>query len=176
MKEKYLIVIDVQNDFVDGSLGSEEAQKVVPFIVSKVENFDGVVLFTRDTHSTDYLSTQEGKYLPVVHCVEDTHGWELIEPLRAFAEHRGSVIYNKPSFGNLSLSRDIKSLFELGNLESVELIGLDTDICVISNALIIKSAVPECPIYVDPLCCAGSTPEKHAAALEVMKSCQVLVR
>ncbi|MBQ0100650.1 MAG: isochorismatase family protein, partial [Lachnospiraceae bacterium] len=80
MKEKYLIVIDVQNDFVDGSLGSEEAQKAVPFIVSKVENFDGVVLFTRDTHSTDYLSTQEGKYLPVVHCVEDTHGWELIEP------------------------------------------------------------------------------------------------
>lgn len=176
MKEKYLIVIDVQNDFVDGTLGSKEAQDAVPFIVSKVENFDGVVLFTRDTHGADYLSTQEGKYLPVTHCVEDTYGWELIDPLKAYAEHRGSVIYNKPSFGNLSLSRDIKSLYELGNLESVELIGLDTDICVISNALIIKSAVPECPIYVDPLCCAGSTPAAHEAALQVMKSCQILVR
>ena len=176
MKEKYLIVVDVQNDFVDGALGSPEAQAAVPFIVKKVENFDGVVLFTRDTHSESYLSTQEGKYLPVVHCVEDTPGWELIDPLKAYAEHRGSAIYNKPTFGNTSISQDIKALYDLGNVESVEFIGLDTDICVISNALILKSAVPELPVYLDPLCCAGSTPEKHEAALAVMRSCQILVK
>lgn len=173
--EKYLIVIDVQNDFVTGTLGSKEAQDAVPAIVKKVENFDGVVLFTRDTHSENYFSTQEGKYLPVVHCIEDTPGWELIDPLKEYAERHNSVIYNKPSFGNLSISRDIKALFDLGSIESVELVGLDTDICVISNALIIKSAVPELPVYLDPACCAGSSPEKHEAALEVMKSCQILI-
>ena len=176
MKERYLLVIDVQNDFVNGSLGSDDAQAVLGNIISKVENFDGMVTFTRDTHQTDYLSTQEGKYLPVEHCIEGTEGWELADELKEYAGEHGSIIYDKPSFGNMNLASDIKSLYKLNRLESVEIIGLDTDICVVSNALIIKAAVPELPIYVDTSCCAGSTRERHDAAIEVMKSCQILMR
>lgn len=173
MKEKYLLVIDVQNDFVAGSLGSEDAQNVLKNIIKKVKDFDGTVMFTRDTHQEDYLSTQEGRYLPVKHCIEGTDGWQLVDSLQDYANRHESIIYDKPSFGNMNLASDIKSLYKLGRLESVELIGLDTDICVISNALIIKAAVPELPIYVDPACCAGSSREKHEAAIEVMKSCQI---
>lgn len=176
MKEKYLLVIDVQNDFVTGSLGSEDAQKVLDNIVSKVNSFDGIVTFTRDTHQEDYLSTQEGMYLPVKHCIEETEGWQLVDSLKDYAKVHDSIIYDKPSFGNLNLASDIKSLYKLGRLESVELIGLDTDICVISNALIIKAAAPELPVYVDPACCAGSSKERHDAAIDVMKSCQILIR
>ena len=176
MKERYLLVIDVQNDFVNGSLGSDDAQAVLGNIINKVKNFDGMVTFTRDTHQTDYLSTQEGKYLPVEHCIEGTEGWELVDELKKYAGEHGSIIYDKPSFGNMNLASDIKSLYKQNRLESVEIIGLDTDICVVSNALIIKAAVPELPIYVDPSCCAGSSRERHDAAIEVMKSCQILMR
>ena len=176
MKQKYLLVVDVQNDFVTGSLGSEDAQAVLDNICNKVENFDGVVLFTRDTHKKDYLETQEGKYLPIEHCIEGTEGWELIDRLKNYARLHESVIYDKPSFGNIYMASDIKSLSKLNNIESIELIGLDTDICVISNALIIKASVPELPVYVDPSCCAGSTRERHDEAIDIMKSCQIIMR
>ena len=175
MKQKYLLVIDVQNDFVSGSLGSEAAQAVLDNICRKVEAFDGTVMFTRDTHAADYLDTQEGKYLPVPHCIKGTEGWELVDRLKQYAEEHKSIIYDKPAFGNIYLASDIKSLSKLDLIDSVELIGLDTDICVISNALIIKAAVPELPVYVDPSCCAGSSKERHEAAIEVMKSCQVIM-
>lgn len=175
-KQKYLLVVDVQNDFVTGSLGSEDAQAVLENICRKVESFDGVVLFTRDTHKTDYLNTQEGKYLPVEHCIEGTKGWELVKRLNTFARDHDCVIYDKPSFGNMYLGTDIKSLYKLKAIESIEVIGLDTDICVISNALLIKTFVPELPVYVDPSCCAGSTRERHNEAIDVMKSCQIIMR
>lgn len=175
MKQKYLLVVDVQNDFVTGSLGSKEAQAALENIFRKVENFDGAVLFTRDTHKENYPDTQEGKYLPVKHCIEGTEGWELAGRLKGYADKHESVIYDKSTFGNMNLASDIKSLYKLNSIESIELIGLETDICVISNALLIKAAVPELPIYVDPSCCAGSTKERHDAAIEVMKSCQILV-
>ena len=176
MKQKYLLVVDVQNDFVTGSLGSPEAQAVLENICNKVETFDGVVLFTRDTHKEDYLNTQEGKYLPVEHCIEGTYGWELVDRLKNYARLNESVIYNKPSFGNIYMGSDIKSLFKLNSIESIEIIGLDTDICVISNALILKTEVPELPVYLDSSCCAGSTRERHEAAIEIMKSCQIIVK
>ena len=175
MKQKYLLVIDVQNDFVSGALGSEDAQAVLDNICRKVEAFDGVVMFTRDTHQPDYLATQEGKYLPVEHCIKGTEGWELVERLNDYAKQHESMIYDKETFGNVYLGSDIKSLYKLNLIESIELIGLDTDICVISNALILKAAAPELPIYVDPSCCAGSSKERHDAAIEVMKSCQIQV-
>ena len=161
MKQKYLLVVDVQNDFVTGSLGSEDAQAVLENICRKVENFDGVVLFTRDTHQADYLETQEGRYLPVEHCIEGTEC--------------GCVIYDKPAFGNINMGSDIKSLYKLNDIESIELIGLDTDICVISNALIIKASAPELPVYVDSSCCAGSTRERHNEAIDIMRCCQVII-
>ena len=175
MKQKYLLVVDVQNDFVTGSLGSEDAQAVLENICRKVENFDGVVLFTRDTHQADYLETQEGTYLPVEHCIEGTEGWELVDRLKNYARLHDSVIYDKPAFGNINMGSDIKSLYKLNDIESIELIGLDTDICVISNALIIKASAPELPVYVDSSCCAGSTRERHNEAIDIMRSCQVII-
>ena len=176
MKQKYLLVVDVQNDFVTGSLGSKEAKAVLDNICNKVETYDGVVLFTRDTHKEDYLETQEGKYLPVKHCIEGTEGWELVDRLKDYAKIHESIIYDKPAFGNINMASDIKSLSKMNKIESIELIGLDTDICVISNALIIKAAVPELPVYVDPSCCAGSTRERHDEAIDIMKSCQIIIR
>ena len=176
MKQKYLLVVDVQNDFVTGSLGSADAQAVLENIIRKVEGFDGEVLFTRDTHKANYLETQEGKYLPVEHCIEGTWGWELVDRLNAFAKGHSCMIYDKPAFGNINMGSDIKSLSKLDYIGSIELIGLDTDICVISNALILKAAAPEIPVYVDPSCCAGSSKARHDAAIEVMKSCQIIMR
>ena len=175
MKKKVLLVVDVQNDFVFGSLGSEDARAVLDNICRKVETFDGTVLFTRETHTSDYLNTQEGKYLPVEHCIVGTEGWELVDRLKKYAKEHECVIYDKPTFGNAGLGSDIKALYSLHLIDSIELIGLDTDICVLSNALIIKAFAPELPIYLDPKCCAGSTKERHDAAVEVMKSCQIIV-
>ncbi len=166
---KTLIVIDMQNDFIDGALGTAEAVAIVPAVRKKVQEYlssGGTVLYTRDTHSENYLSTQEGKNLPVVHCIKGTPGWEVAEG--AYAD--GCTVIDKPSFGSLELP---KVLTEISNLESIEIIGLCTDICVISNAMILKAAFPEIPITVDSTCCAGVTPESHENALKAMAVCQI---
>ena len=173
---KYLVVIDAQNDFITGSLGTAEARQMLPHLIDKAAMFEGEVLMTQDTHQSNYLDTQEGKYLPVPHCIQETDGWCFPKELDDIRKQRNVKVYQKDTFGSVQLATDLKQLFENGRLESVELIGLCTDICVISNALIIKAAAPELPIYVDASCCAGVTPVKHESALNVLESCQVIVR
>lgn len=170
--KKYLIVIDMQKDFVDGALGSKEAEAIVPAVVNKVNAFDGEVIFTKDTHFEDYLTTSEGVVLPVEHCIKGTEGWQLIPPLEKYCTDNNCKVYEKLTFGSVELAQD---MLALQNADSIELIGLCTDICVVSNALLLKAFLPEVPIKVDATCCAGVTPEKHAAALETMRSCQILV-
>ena len=165
---KLLLVIDMQNDFIDGSLGTAEAVAIVPRVLEKVKKFDGKIIFTQDTHGDNYLDTQEGKRLPVKHCIEGTDGWEIREELRPYVRTK----WQKRAFGSIALAEMIS---EMENIESIEMVGLCTDICVVSNALIIKAANREIPIIVDSSCCAGVTPEKHEAALEVMRSCQIEV-
>lgn len=171
--KKILIVIDMQKDFIDGSLGTAEARKIVPAVIEKIRSYPAENVFaTMDTHPENYLKTQEGRNLPVKHCIKGTPGWMLypaIAPL-VLEEH----IYEKPSFGSISLAQDLQNLARQEPLE-IELSGLCTDICVISNALIIKAFLPETPISIDPDCCAGVTPEKHRAALETMDSCQIRI-
>ena len=166
--KKTLIVIDMQNDFIDGALGSKEAQAIVPNVKKKIEEYEANgydVVFTRDTHQTDYLDTNEGKHLPVEHCIEGTHGWDISSEL--ISTHPYPIV-DKPTFGNLHW----KTFFEF---EEIELVGLCTDICVVSNALILKAMYPDSNITVDASCCAGVTPESHKAALTTMKMCQINV-
>ncbi len=172
----YLIVVDVQNDFVDGALGTSEAQAALPVMVAKVRDFPGQVVFTKDTHDSRYDETQEGRFLPVPHCLAGTPGWELAGEMDAIQREGNLPVYLKGTFGSTDLARDLEAAYARGNVESVELIGLCTDICVISNASLIKAAMPQLPVYVDAACCAGVTPEKHEAALEAMRSCQIQVR
>lgn len=173
---KCLVVIDVQNDFVSGSLGTPEAQAMLPRLEEKLRGFEGCVWMTLDTHGADYMDTQEGKHLPVPHCVRGTEGWQLAGELGKLAESLGAGIVEKPTFGSEELVVSLKALYEAGELESIELVGLCTDICVVSNALMLKAAMPELPMSVDSACCAGVTPQKHEAALEVMRSCQIAVK
>lgn len=170
--KKLLVVIDMQNDFIDGSLGSLEAQSIVPVVQAKIENYkkDGhPIIFTRDTHQDEYLQTQEGRFLPVLHCIEGTAGHNISAAL----DTSDSVIFDKPSFGSLALAESIVSSFK--ELNEIEICGLCTDICVVSNALILKAKLPETTITVDAQCCAGVTVESHKAALLTMKMCQVKV-
>ena len=164
MKKKTLIVVDMQNDFIDGALGTAEAVAILPTVKKKIAEYvsrGDEVIFTRDTHQKGYLQTNEGKHLPVEHCIEGTTGWEIASGVYV----EGCEIIDKPSFGYTGWSgRDFSE---------VELIGLCTDICVISNALIIKALYPEIPVRLDPNCCAGVTSESHEAALATMKMCQV---
>ena len=164
---KFLIVVDMQVDFIKGSLGSELATAIVPNVVEKVKNFDGKVIFTRDTHFEDYMQTQEGRKLPVPHCIKDTEGWQICEELQPYVE----TVIDKVTFGSVELPQLLKEFGE--TIEEIELCGLCTDICVVSNALILKASFPDIPFVVDSACCAGVTPEKHEAALEVMRSCQI---
>lgn len=164
---KYLVVVDMQNDFIDGSLGTPEAVSIVPAVVKKIQEFDGEVLYTRDTHQPDYMDTQEGHKLPVPHCIEGTTGWELAPAIAALCK---SEPINKPTFGSIALGKYMESR---KNVESITLIGLCTDICVISNALLLKATLPEVPILVDASCCAGVTVQSHNNALEAMKMCQI---
>ena len=165
---KVLIVIDMQNDFVDGALGTKEAEKIVPAVINKVQsavnNNDGII-FTKDTHYNDYLNTAEGKNLPVEHCIKGSKGWEIIPGLNRYA---GKVI-EKNTFGSINLPKEVE------NYDEIELIGLCTDICVISNALLLKAYFPEKNISVDASCCAGVTQESHNNALEAMKMCQIKI-
>lgn len=171
--KKILVVVDMQNDFVDGALGTPEAQAIVGAVTEKIRSYgQGAVYATRDTHGEDYLSTQEGKKLPVKHCIRGTQGWELN---REVAQALGDApIIDKPTFGSLELVDIMKKEREREELQ-IELIGLCTDICVVSNALLLKAALPETEISVDASCCAGVTPESHRAALTTMKMCQIQV-
>jgi len=168
-----LIVVDMQNDFVDGSLGTQEAKQIVSNVVAKIKSFDGLILYTRDTHEADYLSTQEGAHLPVEHCLRGTNGWELIDPLASFTESGANEIFDKVTFGSKELIEYLAALNDKRPIDQIELVGLCTDICVISNALAIKAWLPEVPISVDASCCAGVTPETHNNALRAMEVCQV---
>ena len=172
---KVLVAVDMQNDFINGALGTKEAEQIVPGVVEKIREFDGTVIATRDTHGENYLESEEGKHLPVVHCVEGTEGWqisrEVEEALRAKPEY---FIIDKPTFGSVELGEYVKKLDETeGPVEEIILIGLCTDICVISNALLLKAYLPEVPVLVEASCCAGVTPQSHSQALEAMKMCQV---
>ena len=168
---KVLIVIDMQNDFIDGALGTGEAVGIVGAVKRKIEKYKtegNTVIFTRDTHNSDYLNTQEGRNLPVEHCIQGTDGWEISVELPI----GDSKVINKPAFGSIELAHYIRSL---KNVEEIELAGLCTDICVISNAMILKAAYPEIPITVDASCCAGVTPDSHKNALNAMKMCQIRI-
>ena len=170
---KLLVVVDMQNDFIDGSLGTPEAQKIVGNVAAKIRSYHaGNVFATRDTHGPDYLDTQEGRNLPVVHCVRGTPGWEISPELTGLLS--GAVIVDKPTFGSTELASMIKEIAEKEEI-SIELVGLCTDICVVSNALLLKAAMPEVRISVDRNCCAGVTQQTHEAALETMASCQIFV-
>lgn len=176
MGKHYLIVVDMQKDFVNGALGTKEAEQIVPAVVEKVKNFEGEVIFTKDTHFADYLSTSEGKLLPVEHCIKDTDGWMLMEELEKLCGDMGCKVYEKITFGCKELAQDMYELNGENPIASIELIGLCTDICVVSNALLLKAFLPEVEISVDASCCAGVTPDAHNAALQTMASCQILVR
>lgn len=162
----------MQNDFIDGSLGTKEAVEIVPSVKEKIENFDGKVIFTRDTHFDNYLETQEGTLLPVKHCIKDTNGWQIHPELDAL---RVSEAIDKPTFGSVILGKKLVEENKKDPIESVTLIGLCTDICVISNALLIKAFLPEVPIIIDAKCCAGVTPDSHKNALNAMKACQIKI-
>ena len=166
---KYLIVVDMQVDFITGALGSEQAKAIVPSVVEKVKNYKGKVIFTRDTHFENYLSTQEGKKLPVVHCIEGTKGWEICAELKPFVK----TVVDKITFGSIDLPNLIKDFGD--EIEEIELCGLCTDICVISNAIVLKTAFPEVRIVVDGKCSAGVTMQSHETALSAMKAVQIEV-
>lgn len=166
---KTLIVVDMQNDFIDGSLGTKEAQAIVSNVAKKIKEYKDAgkqVIFTRDTHPENYLETYEGKHLPVAHCVKNTIGWQISDKLDFDIEN--DILIDKPTFGWTHWN-DL--IFE----DEIELVGLCTDICVVSNALILKATFPNADITVDASCCAGVTPETHKAALETMKMCQIEV-
>lgn len=167
---KILVVVDMQNDFISGALGSADAVKIVPAVVEKVKNFDGKVIFTRDTHFEDYLDTQEGKNLPVKHCIKDTDGWQICDELKDFAND----VVDKITFGSVDLPKVIKEATD--TVDEIELCGLCTDICVISNAMILKAAFPETKMTVDAKCCAGVTPQSHNNALDAMKAVQIEIK
>lgn len=177
-RNKLLVVVDVQNDFVDGVLGTPEAQAIIPNIVNKIKHWDGAIISTFDTHGSEYLNTNEGKHLPIPHCIKDTWGWQqnsevtaILDAKRDGAEFPKTSIWsvNKTTFG----SKTLKAVIWEGHYDYIEFIGLCTDICVVTNALYLKTEFPEYTIAVDPTCCAGTTPENHKAALTTMKMCQI---
>ena len=171
--KKILIVIDMQNDFIDMALGTKEAAAIVNQVKEKIRSYPAEnVIATMDTHGTNYMETQEGKNLPVEHCIKGTEGWEIRPDIQELL--KGAKIFEKPTFGSIAMAEYIRDLSEKEELE-LEMVGLCTDICVVSNALLLKAAMPEIRISVDAACCAGVTPEKHLAALETMRSCQIYV-
>lgn len=173
--KKLLIVVDMQKDFVDGALGSKEAVAIVDNVAEKIKNFDGDIIVTYDTHTQDYMDTQEGKNLPVPHCIKGTDGWQLDSKVMSALEGREYKTIEKPTFGSTELPEFIKSNYNPAELE-IELVGLCTDICVVSNALLLKANFLETKVSVDSACCAGVTPDSHNAALTTMKMCQVEVK
>lgn len=175
--DRILIVVDMQKDFVDGALGTKEAAAIVEPVVSKIRDFDGRIIATLDTHQQDYLDTAEGKKLPVPHCIKGTDGWQLHDKVRQALSKKAYKTVEKGTFGSVELAGELRSLWEKGGKNSIEaeLVGLCTDICVVSNALLLKAYIPEMRIVVDADCCAGVTPKTHQAALETMQMCQIEV-
>ena len=168
---KILVVVDMQNDFIDGALGTQEALAIVDNVKDKIREYDKQDIFvTMDTHTPDYLNTQEGINLPVEHCIKGTEGWLVRSDIAELLN--GANVYEKPTFGSVRLARDIAEIAAAEDIE-IEMVGLCTDICVVSNALLLKAVMPEVPISVDPACCAGVTPESHEAALKTMQMCQI---
>ena len=172
--KKILVVVDMQKDFVDGALGTKEAVAIVDNVVKKIKDFDGDIIVTYDTHRDNYMQTQEGVNLPVPHCIKGTDGWQLDGRVQAALGEKDYKIIEKPTFGSTDLPEYIKSNYDPKNIE-IQLIGLCTDICVVSNALLLKANFLETKISVDARCCAGVTPQSHNAALATMKMCQVNV-
>jgi nicotinamidase-related amidase len=168
--QNILVVVDMQNDFIDGALGTKEAVSIVPKVVDKVKKFNGTVLFTRDTHGEDYMETQEGKKLPVPHCIKGSRGWQIHPELE---ELRKTEAIDKYTFGSTKLGEQLVAMNVEEPIESITFVGLCTDICVISNAMLVKAYLPEVPLSVDAECCAGVTTESHETALAAMQSCQI---
>ena len=177
--KRILIVVDMQTDFVDGALGTAEAVAILENVTAKIKAYahdpDGVILVTYDTHAENYMETSEGKHLPVPHCVKGTAGWELHPTVTAALEGVAYTPVEKPTFGSVELPALVGQAAN-GEDFTVELIGLCTDICVVSNTLLLKANFPEIPISVDAACCAGVTPETHKAALTTMGMCQIRVK
>ncbi len=167
--KKYLIVVDMQKDFVDGALATPEAQAIVEKVVEKIHTWDGQILVTLDTHGPDYMQTREGRFLPVPHCISGTPGHGLDARVAAALKDKQAAVLEKPTFGSVRLPELV------AGAEYVELVGLCTDICVVSNSLLLKAAYPEMDIAVDAACCAGVTVDSHNAALTTMKMCQVQI-
>lgn len=157
MNNNYLIVVDMQKDFIDQALGTKEAVSIVDNVVNLVKDFDGEVIFTRDTHKENYMDTFEGKNLPVPHCIFNTEGWEICDELKPYVKR----VIDKPTFGSVDLMEVLKKENKVNPISSITLVGLCTDICVISNTLLIKAALPEVEIIVDASCCAGVSVESH---------------
>jgi len=175
---KILIVVDMQNDFISGALGTPAAEAIVPKVMEKISQWEGDIFVTQDTHDKEYLSTQEGRLLPVIHCVEETYGWEIDHTVQAILSAKNAAFSNvtyltKNTFGCRSLAQALSALHMDIPIEEIQLVGLCTDICVISNAMTIKTFLPDVPICVDAACCAGVTSESHANALSAMKACQI---
>ena len=172
--KKILVVVDMQKDFVDGALGTKEAVEIVPNVVEKINSFDGEIFVTYDTHFENYMQSAEGKKLPVAHCIKGTDGWQLDKNVQSALEKKCYTAVEKLTFGSVNLPELIKNI--VGDEKfTIELIGLCTDICVVSNALLLKANFPECEITVDSKCCAGVTPKTHEDALSTMKMCQINV-
>ena len=168
---KILVVVDMQNDFIDGALGTAEAVAIVENVKARIREYDPADVFvTMDTHAPDYLETQEGRNLPVEHCIKGTKGWQIRSDIAVLLPDWH--IYEKPTFGSVALAKDIAEIAAAEEIE-IEVLGLCTDICVVSNALMLKAYMPEVQISVDPSCCAGVTPESHEAALKTMQMCQI---
>lgn len=168
-----LFVVDMQNDFIDGSLGTKEAEAIVPRVREIIDSYPpDKVYFTRDTHQKDYLETQEGRILPVLHCIEGSEGWQIEESLE---KRRQTATIDKSAFGSIELARLLVELNEEEEISSLRFVGLCTDICVISNSLIAKAVLPEAEVIVDASACAGVTPDQHQTALDAMKACQITI-
>lgn len=171
--KKVLVVVDMQNDFIDGVLGTNEAVAIIEKSAKKIKNFDGEIFLTLDTHPKNYMQTREGKMLPVPHCIENTNGWQINSKILEALSNKSYTIIKKNTFGSVELPRIIEQTINTTDF-SIELIGVCTDICVISNALILKANFPENEIFVDIECCAGSTPHNHNSAYEILKICQAI--
>lgn len=181
--KKVLVVVDMQNDFIDGALGTKEAVSIVPYVIEKIKEYQAngdPIYFTKDTHGEDYLRTQEGKNLPVPHCIKGTKGWALQPDIEALATSlqitsEGSILYEKGIFGGEEFAKTLRESVEDQSKVEIELVGLCTDICVLSNAILLKTYMPEAVIKVDSAGCAGVTPTRHQNALEAMKMCQIQI-
>ncbi len=175
-QKKILIVIDMQKDFIDGSLGTSEAQAIVENVVRVINSFEGTVLYTMDTHYDNYMNTLEGKKLPVLHCIKGTEGWQIEPRVLQALEKKAAKCFEKPTFGSYELAEYVESIVPDSFKAEITIMGLCTEICVASNGLLLRSKLPNAKITVLADCCAGVTPESHLAALATLSSCQLDVK